>query len=77
MIYIPNLPDVLFERMTDADGSLNPDVHLTIGGAVRFPGGYIHPEHFRVLMGEKDWEELLTRPRIVCEYDYEEEDDVE
>jgi hypothetical protein len=52
---------------------LREGVNLTVGGAVKFPGGYIHPYAFRDLTGEEAWEELLVRPRIVCEYDYEEE----
>lgn len=52
---------------------LREGVNLTVGGAVKWPGGYCHPEAFRDLMGEEAWEELLARPRVVCEYDYEEE----
>jgi hypothetical protein len=56
--------------MTLAEG-----VNLTVGGAVKFPGGYMHPEAFRDLMGESAYQELLDRPRVVCEYDYDYEDD--
>jgi len=53
---------------------LAEDVHLTVGGSVQFRGGYIHPYAFRDLMGEEAYQELLARPRIVCEYDYEDEE---
>lgn len=51
---------------------LHPDVHLTVAGAVMFPGGFMHPDSFREIMGEEAWQELLKRPRIVSEYDEEE-----
>ena len=44
-------------------------VNLTIEGAVKFPGGYCHPEVIRDLCGEEAYKELLSRPRVVCEYD--------
>lgn len=50
------------------------DVRLTVGGAVKFQGGYMHPEYFRDMMGEQAYQELLSRPRVVCEYDYEDEE---
>lgn len=48
-------------------------VHLTVGGAVQFEGGYCHPEVIRDMFGEEAYQELLARPRVVCEYDYEDE----
>jgi hypothetical protein len=54
---------------------LKEGVNLTVGGAVKFPGGYMHPESFRNLWGEEAYQELLERPRVVCEYDYEDEDE--
>ena len=53
---------------------LKEGVNLTVGGAVKFPGGYMHPESFRNLWGEEAYQELLERPRVVCEYDYEDEE---
>jgi len=49
------------------------DVNLTVGGAVKFQGGYMHPEAYRDFVGEDAYQELLAKPRVVCEYDEEEE----
>jgi hypothetical protein len=57
------------------NGELAEDVYLTVGGAIKYGCGYIHPEHFRDMFGEEAYQEVLARPRIVCEYDYEEETD--
>ena len=49
---------------------LHPDVHLTVGSAVKLGNrGYMHPYSFRDLFGEEAYNEVLSRPRIVCEYD--------
>jgi len=48
------------------------DIALTVGGVVFIPGlGYMHPYSFRDMAGEEAYQELLRRPRIVCEYDEE------
>jgi hypothetical protein len=31
--------------------------------------GFIHPETFKDIAGEEAYQELLRRPRMVCEYD--------
>lgn len=56
-----------------ADVLTRDTVRMTVGGAVKFDGGYIHPESYRELMGEDAYQELLALPRVVCEYDEEEE----
>ena len=51
-------------------GEMNPKVCLTVGGVVYLDGiGYMHPHAFRDVFGEEMYNELLSRPRIVCEYD--------
>ena len=47
---------------------------LTVGGVVQMPGakGYLHPYTFRDIFGETEYQKLLARPRVICEYDYEE-----
>lgn len=53
--------------------NLKDGVRLTVGGAVSIGnGGYMHPYSFRDLMGEDAYQELLSRPAIVCEYDVDE-----
>lgn len=51
---------------------LSKGASLTVGGAVKFQGGYMHPEAYREFMGEDAYQELLARTRVVCEYDEEE-----
>jgi hypothetical protein len=51
---------------------MRDDLALTVNGVVVIPGvGYLHAECFRELAGEEAYQELLKRPRVVCEYDYE------
>ena len=49
--------------------------HLTVGGAVQMPEarGYMHPYTFRDLFGEEEYQKLLARNRVICEYDYDED----
>ncbi len=48
-------------------------INLTVSGAVKYDvdglHGYMHLESFRQPMGEAAYQELLSRPRVVCEYD--------
>lgn len=54
---------------------LNPDIRITVGGVAKLGNrGYAHPYVIRDMCTEEEWEELLARPRIVCEYDYEDEE---
>lgn len=49
---------------------VSPDIRLTIGGVIRVGNrGFIHPFSFRGLFGEEAFEEVMSRPRIVSEYD--------
>lgn len=41
---------------------------LTVEGAVKFDGGYMHPESYRQLFGEAAYQELLAGPRVKSEY---------
>lgn len=41
---------------------------LTVEGAVKFDGGYMHPETYRQLMGEAAYQELLKGPIVQSEY---------
>ena len=51
---------------------MRDDVALTVNGVVVIPGfGYLHAKCFREVAGEEAYQELLRRPRIICEYDYE------
>lgn len=53
---------------------LSPNVRLTVSGVVSLGGfAFMHPESFRQEFGEEVYQELLSRPRIVCVYDYDEE----
>ncbi len=58
--------------------ALAEGVNLTVGGSVLINTpkfyGYIHPDAFREMMGEEMYQELLARPKVVCEYDYEDDD---
>lgn len=49
-------------------GKLSDAVHLDTNGVVIFPGGMMHPESFRFLVGEHGYQELLKRPRVQSEY---------
>ena len=53
-------------------GELSQAVHLDTNGVVIFPGGMMHPESFRFLVGEQAYQELLARPRVQSEYTDEE-----
>jgi hypothetical protein len=46
------------------------DIHLTVGGSIRVGNrGFIHPLAFRALFGEEAFREVMSRPRVVSEYD--------
>ena len=54
---------------------MRDDIRLTIGGVVMIPGfGWLHPHTFRDVAGEEAYQELLRRPRVICEYDLEDFD---
>ena len=51
---------------------MRDDIALTVSGVVMIPGiGWFHPYSFRDMFGEEAYQELLRRPRVVCEYDDE------
>jgi len=51
---------------------MRDDIALTVSGVVIIPGfGYLHPRTFKDIAGEEAYQELLRRPRVICEYDYE------
>jgi hypothetical protein len=50
-------------------GIVREDVFISYEGVVCIPGvAYMHPEAFRDLMGEDEYQELLSRPRRPSEY---------
>jgi len=50
------------------DSKVSDVVYLDTNGVVVFPGGWMHPESFRFLVGEDAYQELLKRPRVQSEF---------
>lgn len=51
---------------------LNDDVVMSVCGVVHFGGGFMHADTFKKMFSKAEWNELVSRSRIICEFDEEE-----
>ncbi len=53
---------------------LSRAVHLSEDGIVLFPGGAMHPESFRFIVGDEAYQYLLKQPRVPSPIRWEQTD---